>query len=195
MGFPNKSNIIAKLLAVLMFTLRGTPFVYQGDEIGMRNADFRSIDEIKDIESLGLYAELVKTVSAETAFRRVLSGTRDHARVPVPWDEIAGQRDDDDSIWNFYRRLIAMRRDSPALVYGKLDFIRPRDKTLFAYTRELSGVRFYVEANLGTRRRKSRAPSKAEPLACNYREPSRFLRAYEARVYGVGQRAHPTARD
>jgi len=178
-------NIIAKLLAVLMFTLRGTPFVYQGDEIGMRNADFRSIDEIKDVESLGLYAELVKTVSAEAAFKRVLSGTRDHARIPVPWDEIAKQRADDDSLWNFYRRIIAIRRSSPALVYGKLDFLWPKDKTLFVYTRSLSGNSFYIEANLGTRHRKSNAPPEAELLVCNYREPSRFLRPYEARVYGA----------
>jgi len=176
---------LAKLLAVLQLTLRGTPFIYQGDEIGMRNGSFASIDELRDVESLGLYAELVKTMPADRALKRVLAGTRDHARIPLPWDEIDRQRDDPDSLWNFYKNVIALRRSSKALVYGGLVFLRPGDKTLLAYTRRLDGESFYVEANLGTGRCRSRALPGAELLACSYPGPSAVLRPYEARVYRV----------
>jgi len=181
------SEPLARLLAILQLTLRGTPFLYQGDEIGMKNGNFASIDEIRDVESLGLYAELVKTVPPGEAFKRVLAGTRDHARIPLPWDETDRQRGDADSLWNFYKNLIALRRRSRALVYGKLDFLRPGDKTLLAYTRSLDGERFHVEANLGTGRRRGLAPPGAKLLACGYPDApaSAVLRPYEARVYRI----------
>jgi len=174
---------LARLLAILQLTLRGTPFLYQGDEIGMRNGSFASIDEIQDVESLGLYAELVKTMPAGKALKRVLAGTRDHARIPLPWDEIDRQRGREDSLWNFYKNIITLRRSSQALVYGELAFLYPGDRTLLAYTRRLAGEHFYVEANLGTGRRRSRALPGAELLASNYSGQSVVLRPYEARVY------------
>jgi len=174
---------LARLLAILQLTLRGTPFLYQGDEIGMRNGSFASIDEIQDVESLGLYAELVKTMPAGKALKRVLAGTRDHARISLPWDEIDRQRGREDSLWNFYKNIITLRRSSQALVYGELAFLHPGDRTLLAYTRRLAGEHFYVEANLGTGRRRSRALPGAELLASNYSGQSAVLRSYEVRVY------------
>jgi len=84
---PQYRNVLAKLLATMLLTLRGTPFIYQGQEIGMVNRDFSSIDALRDVESLNLYAELLKTMSTTDAFKKILAGTRDHARVPMQWTD------------------------------------------------------------------------------------------------------------
>jgi oligo-1,6-glucosidase len=170
----------------LQLTLRGTPFVYQGDEAGMQNGNFASIDEIQDVESLNLYAQLCRTMPPDAAFRRVLAGTRDHGRVPLRWEDIERQGADPDSVLRFYRELIALRRSSPALVYGGLHFLHPKDRTLFCYTRSKGNETFYIEANLGPRRRRSKAPRGAKLLICNYGKSELAggnLRPYEARVY------------
>ena len=77
---------IAKLLAMLQMTLKGTPFIYQGQELGMTNTPFASIDELRDVESVNLYHKLMdEGKSSVEAFRTVLSGSRDHARTPMQW--------------------------------------------------------------------------------------------------------------
>jgi oligo-1,6-glucosidase len=176
---------LAKLLAALQLTLRGTPFIYQGDEAGMQNGNFTSIDEIQDVESLNLYAELCRTMSPDAAFRRVLAGTRDHGRVPLQWEDIERQRTDPDSVLHFYRELTSLRRSSPVLTYGDLHFLHPKDKTLFCYTRSKGNETFYVEANLSPKRRRSKAPRGAKLLLCNYGKPELaggILRPYEASI-------------
>jgi oligo-1,6-glucosidase len=196
----NYTEVLAKLLAILQLTLRGTPFLYQGDEGGFCNEPFTSIEEIHDVESLGLYAELIKTMPPDRAFKRVLAGTRDHARAPLRWEELERRRNAEDSVWGFYKKLIALRHSSPALVYGELEFLRPKDKTLLSYTRTLKNdsqetpagsSSFYVEANLSPVTRRSKAPCGAELLVCNYASSqsgagkgnSQRLRPYEARLY------------
>jgi len=176
---------LAKLLATLQLTLRGTPFIYQGDEMGAQNEPFASIDELTDVESLGLYAELIQTMPKEEAFKRVLAGTRDHARSPVKWEQIEGQRGEPGSVWRFYKDLIALRRSYRAMVYGNLAFLRPKDKHLLCYTRCLPGECIYAEANLSEVVQKSRAPKNAKLLMCNYADPAGPLRPYEARVYKI----------
>ena len=84
---PRYRDVLAKLLATMLLTLRGTPFIYQGQELGMINSDFSSIDALKDVESLNLYDELKKTMSEAEAFKKILAGTRDHARVPMQWTD------------------------------------------------------------------------------------------------------------
>jgi len=176
---------LARLLAILQLTLRGTPFLYQGDEAGTQNQPFTSINEIHDVESLGLYAGLIKTMPPDKAFKRVLAGTRDHARAPLRWEELERQRSDSNSVRQFYRNLIALRRSSKALIYGDLAFLRPKDKTLLSYTRALADECFYIEANLSSAVRRGKAPRGAELLFDNYAELSATLRPYEARIYRV----------
>jgi oligo-1,6-glucosidase len=176
---------LARLLAVLQLTLRGTPFIYQGDEVGLRNEPFASIEELRDVESLNLYAELVKTMPLDSAFKRVLAGTRDHARVPLRWEEFENQRGTADSLWQFYRNLIALRRSSRALIYGELQFLHPKDKTLLSYTRSLAGECFYIEANLSSVLRRGKPPAGAELLLGNYHGASDFLRPYETRLFKI----------
>jgi oligo-1,6-glucosidase len=175
---------LIRLLAILQLTLRGTPFLYQGDEAGSRNEPFASIKEIHDVESLGLYAELVKTMPPDKAFKRILAGTRDHARTPLHWEELERQRSATDSVWHFYHDLIALRRSSRAFIYGNLEFLYPKDKTLLSYTRALDGKCFYIEANLCPASRSSKIPPGADLLVCNYAgRVTKSLRPYEARVY------------
>jgi oligo-1,6-glucosidase len=182
---------LAKLLAVLQLTLRGTPFLYQGDEAGVCNIDFKSIDEINDVESRGFYAELIKTMPPDKAFKQILAGTREHARAPIDWEEHESQRGRADSVWRFYRDLIILRRSSQALIYGELEFLYPRDKKLLSYTRRSGTECFYIEANLSPVKRRSKAMPGAVLLFGNYGKSMdkgpgpRILGPYEARVYAV----------
>ena len=177
---------LAKLLAVLQLTLRGTPFLYQGDEAAVCNVKFNSIDEINDVESKGLYAELIKTMPVDKAFKRISAGTRDHARAPINWEEHERQRGTADSVWRFYRDLIILRRSSRALIYGDLEFLRPRDKKILCYTRCLGTEYFYIEANLSHDKGRSKAIDGAALLfGNNGKSAGKVLRPYEARVYSV----------
>ncbi|MDR2734173.1 MAG: alpha-glucosidase [Spirochaetota bacterium] len=179
---------LAKLLALLQLTLRGTPFIYQGDEYGAANAAFRSINELQDLESLNFYAQLIQTMKPDAAFKHILSGSRDHARVPLAWDEIERQRGGNTSVFNFYKDLIALRKKSPALVYGELEFLYPKNKSLLAYTRSLEGAALYIAANLRPKVIKTPAMQGARLLMSNYDTvESAILRPYEARIYSLAK--------
>ena len=198
---------LAKLLAVLLLTARGTVFLYQGQELGAANVDFADISELRDVESLNRYRELCAGgVAPEAAWRSVLSGTRDHARAPMAWDgspgggfssgtpwlrpgdpaacNVAAQQDDPESVLAFYRQLIALRKAEPALVYGGFAPVRPRCRDRFCYWRTDGQTAFYVEANLSDRpQRRVRSVKGLERVAGNYPDTDRLLRPYEAAVY------------
>jgi oligo-1,6-glucosidase len=87
---PAVRSVLAKLLGAIQLTLKGTPFIFQGQEIGMVNQKFASIDDMQDVESINLYHELMDGgMSSHDAFAKVLAGSRDHARTPVQWDASA----------------------------------------------------------------------------------------------------------
>ena len=203
---------IAKLLAVLMLTARGTVFLYQGQELGMGNVPFRGIDEIRDVESLNLYNELTgKGTPAADAFGTILAGTRDHARTPMQWDggknagftdadtpwirtgqseaagiNVAAEAQDERSVLAFYRKAIALRKENRALVYGAFKPLHEKRKDLFAYERTLDGACFYVEANLSDRPiPRPKHAGRLTPVCDTYGEPADKLRPYEAAVYRV----------
>ena len=207
---PKYRTVLAKLLATMQMTLKGTPFIFQGQELGMINRDFSSISELRDVESLNLYEELIKTMSEADAFKKILSGTRDHARTPMQWTDgenagfseappwidggrdykscnAASQAEDDDSILNYYRALIDLRRAHEALVYGEIRIVDKREKDLFAYWRSFGGEAFYIECNLGSgmKERKGRLPNAVRVLS-NYPDvPKKFLRPYEAVIWSA----------
>lgn len=206
---PAFRQVIAKLLAVIQFTLKGTPFVFQGQELGMVNASFGSIDELRDIESINLYHELLQKGKSEAEALTIINGgSRDHARTPMQWSEAesAGfttgepwikpnasypainaeaEQQDAQSVLAFYKQVIALRHQNPALVYGEFALeITPRE--LFCYRRVLDGVEFYIEINLTEQPQKRKAkPSGYTPVLSNYREPSETLRPYEATIYRI----------
>ncbi|WP_435347147.1 glycoside hydrolase family 13 protein [Haloarchaeobius sp. HRN-SO-5] len=163
----------AKLIATFLLTMRGTPFVYQGDELGMTNADFRSLDEVDDTWTVGMVERLLASGAIDSYAEihdLVNYRTRDHSRTPMQWsdDSNAGFTDGDpwlkvnanyaevnceaamaneDSVWHFYRRLVDLRHDEDVLVYGDYDLLLPDHEQFYAYTRTLGDDRLLVVLN------------------------------------------------
>lgn len=152
----------AKMLAMTTVLQKGTPFILQGDEIGMTNVSFDSIDQFKDLESHNTYKFLMsKSVSAEKAFEMIKRKSRDNSRTPMqwsntknagfsngePWIEVNSNYpkinvedalNDDESIYHFYQKLLRLRNESKIAIDGKFDLISPDDSDVFAYTRTLN---------------------------------------------------------
>ncbi len=163
---------VSKLLAVMQMTMKGCPFVYQGQEIGMCNANFKDISEFRDVESLNYYNELIeKGEKADEAYQVILAGSRDNGRTPMCWtkgenagfttgtpwikliDEcdrinVEAQDKDNFSVLNFYRSMIKLRHENSALVYGKFRLVNEKWNDVLAYYRIGEKDTFYVEINL-----------------------------------------------
>jgi Glycosidases len=206
---PRYREVLAKLLAMMQLTLRGTPFLFQGQEIGSINKDFHSIEEMRDVESINYYHEIIPTMGEEESLKKVLSGSRDHARTPMqwtgeqnagfsnvkPWIETDGdykewnvekQLQDEDSVLNFYKKLIKMRKEHPAFVYGEFIPVEKSKKDLFTYYRRLDQETYYVECNLSSRPMKRlRRVDGTTLLVSNYKNKDKFLRPYEANLYRI----------
>jgi oligo-1,6-glucosidase len=211
---PVYREVLAKLLAMLQLTLKGTPFIYQGQEIGAVNQNFTTISQLRDVESINLYHDLVVKDGEAAAFRRILSGSRDHSRTPMQWNStqnagfsvgtawISGdgdykdwnvekQRGNENSVWHFYRRLIGIRKKSNALVYGEFGIINKNKKDIFTYYRCLEGETFYIECNLtGLNKKRVQTIQGYEMILSNYRDCSTYLRPYEANLYRLGSKVH-----
>ena len=199
---------IAKLCAVLEMTLKGSPFIYQGQELGMTNTHFDSMDDVRDVESINFYNKLVaKGKKPEKALRIINGGSRDHGRTPMQWTAEPGAGFTDgtpwiginknavrlnaadeakvpDSVLNDFKRLIALRHANPALVYGEFIQLCPEDKNVVCYKRTLDGNTFFVELNLtGKRQNRPYDPAGFERLYSNYHDQRDVLRPFEANVY------------
>jgi oligo-1,6-glucosidase len=200
----------ATCLATLLHLHRGTPYVYQGQELGMANFPFSSLEEFADVESLNHHVHAVSTghdPAEVLAALRTMS--RDNARTPVQWDasENAGfttgtpwlavnpdhvewnaeaQRTDPTSVLAHYRRLIALRHDLPVVALGDFAMLLPEHDSVYAFTRSLDGVTLLVVCNL------SRTPYAlaallpealgAELVLGNLPDAADVLRPWEARV-------------
>ncbi|GAA0966541.1 oligo-1,6-glucosidase [Frigoribacterium faeni] len=162
----------ATMLAAVLHLHRGTPYVYQGDEIGMTNAGFTSIEQYRDIESINWYAEEVEAgADPEVLLESLRFRSRDNARTPVqwsggdaagfstgtPWIEVvanhhavnveADRASSDRSVFDWYRRLIALRHESPVVAHGRFEMLAPDDDRLYAFTRTLGDEQLLVLAN------------------------------------------------
>ena len=150
---PQLRRRIQTLLAVMQFTLRGTPFIYQGDEMGLTNYDFAGIEELQDVEIKGFYKTFLETMTPEEAWEKALCGTRDHARVLLPWNDFPADRPErlnqhpDEAITQLYKDLIALRAGSPALLYGRFALLDGR-KDHFTYMRTKGEETYVVDCNL-----------------------------------------------
>ena len=200
-------NVLAKLLAAIQLTLKGTPFIYQGQEIGSVNQRFKSIDDMRDIESINLYQELTSSLSEEEALKKVLAGSRDHARTPVQWNEkkfagfstvkpwiegdedykhvnIESQLQDSTSVLNFYKQLIQLRKKYSALIYGEVEFIDKNKKNSFNFFRKGKKEMLFITCNLGKKYEKKRkVPENYQVLLSNYLITENYLRPYEVIIY------------
>lgn len=149
---------LAMLLAAMQMTLPGTPFMFQGDEFALENYKFESMKDIGDVESINLYKELCEKMSEEEAFKVILAGTRDHARVLLPWNENAPIKQEPDmEVHDFYKELIAFRRKTQAIFYGDFKVLR-KQKDLFTYSRTLGNEEIIVDCNIGSNVKKAYVP-------------------------------------
>ncbi|MFC5788521.1 alpha-glucosidase [Agromyces tardus] len=190
----------ATALATMLHLQRGTPYVYQGQELGMTNAPFAVIDEFRDVESLNAYAE---EVASGTAVADAISGlsymSRDHARTPMQWDaspnagftdgtpwiavnpnhdrvNAAAQAGDPDSVFEYYRRLIALRHERPVVGHGSFERADAGHPAIFAFERVLGDDRLLVVANLSSA---GHVPAFAAEVAARWRG-ARVLLANES---------------
>lgn len=170
--FGDGSPESAKLFLTLVLTQRATPFVYQGDEIGMTNAPFETLDEIDDVWAKTTYRlHREKGRTEADAFAATVAMTRDHARTPFQWDasanggfssapktwlkvnpnhttlNAAAQRTDDDSVHTWTKKLITLR-DDPLFVFGAFEDLAPDNPDLFVYARAHEGRHAIVALNL-----------------------------------------------
>ena len=211
---PALRPLVAKLLGLWQFTLRGTPFLFQGQELGMPNACFDSPQELRDVEAINRYHEALENgVDPKVAFAEAACGTRDHARTPMPWSgaknagfskdtpwlkltdgwqawNAAAQSKDKASVWHFYKAAIALRKKHEALVYGTFTPVFTKGKKhadLFCYFRILDGKKFYVESNVTAQSVARPAPltEKHRLLLGNYADTTVVLRPYEANLYEI----------
>jgi len=160
----------AKMLATAMYLLRGTPFLYQGEEIGMTNFPFTRESQLRDVESINLLVEAKKEGREAWTWNGILHKGRDNARTPMQWSSkpsggftegkpwievnpnyltvnVQAATDDPDSILHYYRRLIALRNGSDALKYGDFEMLLPEHPKLFVYRRSFQGEIILVCCN------------------------------------------------
>ena len=161
----------AKMLATLLHGMKGTPYIYQGEEIGMTNVRFEDINDYNDIESLNMYKDrLSKGYTHDEIMESIYAKGRDNARTPMQWDStenagcttgkpwLAVNRnydyinakqclEDENSIFHHYRKLIDIRKNNDTIIYGDYNLLCPEDKNIFAYTRELNGDKLLVVCN------------------------------------------------
>jgi oligo-1,6-glucosidase len=139
----------AKMLAVCLHFMQGTPYVYQGDELAIPNANFTDISQYRDVESINAYNDLVGRgiYTNEEMLERLRYASRDNARQPMPWDEAEKQANDPDSVFSFYKKLISLRKTLPILIYGDYELLLPDSEELFVYKRKFDGEEILVLCN------------------------------------------------
>lgn len=175
--FGNDSSqyreLSAKMLATCLHMMQGTPYVYQGQELGMTNVPFEGVEDFRDLDSINAYHELVedqKVFSKEEMMRYLRYKSRDNARTPFQWDdsENAGfttgtpwimvnpnykdinakaELADPNSVFYYYQKLIQLRKEKEIIVYGTYDLLLPESKELYAYTRTLGEEKLLVVCN------------------------------------------------
>lgn len=199
---------LSKLLVTMQMTLKGTPYLYQGVEIGMTNYPFEKLSDYQDIESLNYYHDDIKKGSSEEyALKRLLYGSRDHARTPMQWNNneyggfskkepwlkvnpnyidinVENEEKDEDSILNYYRKLIKLRKDNKTLVYGSFKQLKT-NKNYFVYERELNNEKYLIVINLTDKELNYPIKIDAKLISSNYSSYSNKLRAYEANVFKI----------
>lgn len=201
----------AKMLATLLHGMKGTPYVYQGEEIGMTNAAFDSIDDYIDIETQNIYKERLKAgFSQEEIMKSFYLKARDNARTPMQWSDeknagfstgkpwmklnpnytfinVKNALNDKDSIFYHYQKLINMRKNNTILIYGTYHLLNPEDDSIYAYERILENKKILIVCNFYEYEKEfsyeMSKNSKAEILISNYNNSSLDLKKIKLRSY------------
>lgn len=201
----------AKMLAILLHGMQGTPYIYQGEELGMTNVQY-DIEDYKDCEIINMYHErLEKGYSKDEIMKSIYAKGRDNARTPMQWDDSANagfttgtpwikvndnydkinaksQVDDPDSIFSCYKKLVQLRKDYPVFVDGKFTLLLEDDENIFAYSRKNEEKTMIVVCNFFDKEIPMPLAKECEGmevLISNYKGTSDMsvLRPYEARMY------------
>lgn len=177
-------NKSAKMLATCLHFMQGTPYVYQGEELGMTNYPFSDIRDFRDVESINAYHEYTETlhVDSDKMISYLRNKSRDNARTPMQWDETdeagfttgtpwmpvnpnykrinaAAQIGNEDSVYNYYRKLISLRKEYPIIVNGDFELVGEDDTAVFAYLRHWKDQILWVACNFTDRMQKIVSPS------------------------------------
>lgn len=165
-------ELSAKCIATCLHMMQGTPYIYQGEELGMTNTVFNSLDDFRDLESINAYRELIESglFTKDDMFPKIAHKSRDNARTPMPWDasenagfttgtpwlalnpnykkiNVADQLRREDSVFHYYQKLIRLRKENEIIVYGKYELLLPEDENIFAYTRTLGNKKLITVCN------------------------------------------------
>ena len=198
--FGNDSDeyreISAKMLATCIHMMQGTPYVYQGEELGMTNCPFNTLDNFRDLESINAFHELTEQgkMTEEDMMAAIGYKGRDNARTPMQWDDSAyagfstanpwimvnpnytkinakDQVNREDSVFKYYQKLIKLRHESELIVYGTYDLILDDDKDIYSYIRTLGDEKLIVYCNFSENTREVELPEEftnGKVLISNY---------------------------
>ncbi|SPS03599.1 alpha,alpha-phosphotrehalase [Latilactobacillus sakei] len=197
----------AKLLALVEFGLQGTPYIYQGEEIAMKNANFTSIDQYQDAESINAYHQMLADgISEDLALQILQQKSRENCRIPMQWDmtanhgfttgtpwlqpviaddySVATKAQAPDSVFAFYQQLVQLRKTEPVLIEGQYQLLAPEDEAVYTYQRQLGDKKVRVIANFTDQTQRANAAVKAVMMS-NYPDQQLTtdqitLRPYEA---------------
>lgn len=178
----------AKMLGTCLHMMQGTPYVYQGEELGMTNTTFESLEDFRDIESINAYHQYTKNgqIAPEDMMRYLCYKSRDNARTPMQWDDSGNAGFTDgmpwikvnpnykeinakeqmgraDSVFHYYQKLIRLRKEHEIIVYGKYQLLMEEDKNLYVYTRTLGQERMLVICNFRKETQEFTMPEGFEP--------------------------------
>lgn len=199
----------AKMLATYLFFQQGTPFIYQGEEIGMTNPDFESLDDYRDVETFTIYnvgREKLK-LSHKNMMKRIRLMSRDNARTPMQWNDsiyggfskdkpwinvnknykhinVENNISDEDSIYHYYKKIIKLKKENKCLIYG--DYLEHNKKStkLAIYERNYEGEKIIVIASFSDKEIKLKFDlSDFDIILSNYKNNDVILSPFEVRVY------------
>ena len=208
------SPLSAKCIATVLHMMQGTPYVYQGEELGMTNCPFGSIENYRDLESINAYHELTEAGlrQPEELLECIAYKSRDNARTPMQWNsgknggftegtpwimvnpnykEINAEQElaDPDSVFHYYQQLIALRRSSiwsDIIVYGHYELLAPEDPRVFAYTREYEGRKLLVICNLSAEKVSFEIPG-----SVSWTQADRLIGNYEKQELSIKTELRP----
>lgn len=202
-------EVSAKMLGTYYFCQKGTPYIYQGQEIGMTNAHFESIEQYNDIETLNMHKLLVKFLGKKKAMKLVKASSRDNARTPMQWDNsvngdfttgkpwlevnpncssinVQDSLKNKDSILHYYKKLIALRKKYPIFIYGNYYEHYPKSEKLAYYERNLDNRKLLVICNFTNKNLKFDPIynfNNYQLLLNNYQEDKDYLLPFQAKIY------------
>lgn len=201
----------AKMLGTTLQMMQGTPYIYEGEELGMTNVHYTKLDQYEDLESLNAYHEFVddeKIVDKDDMLKYLSYKSRDNARTPMQWDQnknsgfssgkpwfdlnpnyqdinARDQIEDKDSVFSYYKKLIELRHNSDLIIYGDYQLLDPEDEQIFAYKRRYNDETLLVISNFTDKTvTRDYEQSKGKLLIGNYNDDLNMeIRPYETKVY------------